>query len=192
MNVMPNSSPTTVFDNSVLYTMKFDNQVSGEAIGTAPVEDLVIQFAFTAPVAATSTTAAVPQTVNVYGPVAPNQTGPNTTLTTFVGSGTLNTVFQTYNGMTIFTGPRADTAFFDRTAFYNIIPDRNQGSTAKSCLPSGTNTCPLGFNPPGSATNYFTGRDVMSIVVDVPRSLILGASGPKVAFWATTSTETGK
>ena len=69
----------------------------------------------------------------------------------------------------VFAGAREDPFFFDLAQFLKILPDRNGGSTAQSCLPVlGNNTCPTGFNNPGSDT--LKGFNVLSIiVVELPR-----------------------
>ena len=48
MNIHPGlpagSAGTTYFDRGVLYQMKFDLKYASEAIGSRPVEDIVLQF----------------------------------------------------------------------------------------------------------------------------------------------------
>jgi hypothetical protein len=181
---------TTYFDQGVLYTMKFDNLYSTEASSSRPLEDLVIQISFGA-VANNS------QQVFVYGPGAPNQTGTTTSLIdggTINGTGLINKVFQTNTGLTVFAGARQDPFFFDLQQFYKILPDRNMGSTATGCLPAprGNGTCPLGFNPAGSASNFLANVNVLSVVIEIPKNtLIPTGTGPLVAYWATSSTQTG-
>jgi hypothetical protein len=63
------------------------------------------------------------------------------------------------NGMKVFAGPRDDPFFFDLTQFKKII--------------AGTAT---GFLPAGASTDAFAGTNVMSVVVEVPKSM-LGGSG---------------
>jgi hypothetical protein len=178
----------TFFDQTVLYTMKFDNKYQGEAVGSRPIEDYVLQFSFGTPGGGT-------QQVFVYGPSAPVQTGTNTILLNGgaeTGLGFINKVFQTSTGVTVFAGARQDPFFFDLQQFYKILPDRMEGSTSPSCLPStGSGACPGGFNNPG--TDFFANANVLSIVVELPKSLLLpSGSGPIVAYWATTSSATGK
>jgi hypothetical protein len=192
MNVHPlipaGQGPTTYFDQGVLYTMKFDNNFKSEASSARPVENIVIQISFAAPGNGT-------QQVFVYGPAAPNSAGTVTTLVnggTISGTGLINKVFSTSTGLTVFAGARQDPFFFDLQQFYKILPDRNLGSTAAGCLPSprGSGTCPAGFNLPGS--NFFATTNVLSIVVEMPKSTLIPAgAGPLVAYWATTSTQTG-
>ena len=184
---LPAGSATTAsFDQQVLYTMKFDTNYSAEAVGARPIENFVIQFSMSAFSGGT-------QQIYVYGPSAPNQTGTQTTLvssgsTTAVGL--INTVFQA-GQVTVFAGVREDPSFFDLTQWYKIVPDRNMGSTAASCLPTvGNGTCPNGWNNPGA--DYFN-SNVLSIVAEFPVSLLqtVAGTGTVVGYWATTSTTTG-
>ena len=66
-------------------------------------------------------------------------------------------IVQTTAGISAFAGPRDDPFFFDFNQYTAII-----GGTAS------------GFNNPG--TDTFAGTNVMSIVVEVPKSMI-GGSG---------------
>jgi len=116
------------------------------------VEDLVIQ--------------AIPRDGKMYffGPYAPSSTGLNSTINknaiksevsiTPYGS---SAIVANQNGMKFFAGPRDDPFFMDFAQYGEII-----GGNAS------------GFNNPGSDT--FAGSNVMSIVVEVPKSQI-GTSG---------------
>lgn len=183
---------STYFDPGVLYQMKFDNATPNG--GSGPIkENLVIQFAFGP--------AGPNQQVFVYGPTIPTLTGvTNSLLQQQAGSGTINTPFTTSTGMKVFAGAREDSFFFDLAQFLKILPDRNAGNTTTplqpggipSCLPvplGGNNTCPQGFNSVGSDT--LKGFNVLSMVVELPRSMLQGSSGSKIAFWTTTSTVGG-
>ncbi len=179
---------TTFFAQSVLYTMKFDNRYAAEPVNSRPVENLVIQFSVSPPMSGT-------QQIYVYGPGAASRVGSTTTLINggnFSGTGFINRPFSSVGGLSIFAGARQDPFFFDLQQFYNIYPDRNMGSTAASCLPApiGTGTCPQGFNNPG--VDEFANTNILSFVVELPRSLLQsGSNGTLVAYWATTSSETG-
>jgi hypothetical protein len=192
LNVHPGlaagTGTTAFFDPAVLYTMKFDARYSSEAIGSRPSENLVIQFSMGVVTGGT-------QQIFVYGPAAPNQTGTTTTLVNggfTTGTGLINQTFPAGN-LTVFAGVREDPFFFDLTQFYNIIPDRNKGSTATSCLPgTGSGSCPTGFNTVG--TDFFANSNVLSIVVEMPKTVLTqaaGATGSIIGFWATTSTQSG-
>ncbi len=69
------------------------------------------------------------------------------------------------NGIKVYAGPRDDPFFFDLNQFKAII-----GGTATS------------FNNPG--TDAFAGTNVLSIVVEVPKSM-LGTGA--VNIWATSN-----
>ena len=100
-----------------------------------------------------------------FGPVAPSQTGLNSTIVTTTAnqaSVDITTYGETAmvensNGMKFFAGPRDDPFFMDFAQYGQII-----GGNAGS------------FNNPGADT--FAGTNVMSIVVEVPKSMI-GGSG---------------
>jgi hypothetical protein len=181
------SGTTAYFDQQVLYTMKFDTQFSSEAINARPLENLVIQYSMSGASGGT-------QQIFVYGPSAPNQTGTTTTLVgagSATATGLINTTFQA-GSITVFAGVREDPFFFDLSQFYKIVPDRNLGSSSASCLPTiGNGSCPLGFNPIGTATDYFNNANVLSIVAEIPKSVLTNGNGTLVGYWATTSTTTG-
>lgn len=96
--------------------------------------------------------------LSVYGPVAPTVTGVQSEIVT---TGTVSTaavttygaapVIGTENGMKVFAGPRDDPFFMDFAQFGEIL--------------AGNAT---GFNDPGADT--FAGTNVLSIVVEVPKS----------------------
>ncbi|WP_338374912.1 DUF4331 family protein [uncultured Flavobacterium sp.] len=116
------------------------------------VEDLVIQ--------------AIPRNGKMYffGPVAPLAPGTQSFVKTQNPLGSVDiteygssAVISTQNGASMFAGPRDDPFFFDFGQYSAII-----GGTATS------------FNNPG--TDTFAGTNVMSVVVEVPKSS-LGGSG---------------
>ncbi|GGI57999.1 DUF4331 family protein [Winogradskyella haliclonae] len=116
------------------------------------VEDLVIQ--------------ATPRNGIMYffGPAAPLQTGLDSTILTNDAAGSVeitaygqNAITATENGMQFFAGPRDDPFFFD-SGQYNAIIDGMATS----------------FNNPGN--DSFAGTNVLSVVVEVPKSLV-GGSG---------------
>lgn len=154
-NVQGLLSPTATsgakFEEDVLIEINIDN--TGDN-----VEDLVIQ--------------AIPRNGKMYffGPMAPSQTGLNSTILTTATAGGIveitsyggNVKTSTNGGMTFFAGPRDDPFFFDFAQYSAII-----GETAS------------GFNSPGDDT--FAGTNVLSIVVEVPKSMI-GGTG-KINTW---------
>ena len=116
------------------------------------VEDLVIQ--------------AIPRNGKMYffGPVAPGTPGTSSMVKTANPLGAVDiteygspAVIVTQNGANLFAGVRDDPFFFDLGQYSAIL-----GGTATS------------FNNPG--TDTFAGTNVLSIVVELPKSL-LGGSG---------------
>ena len=114
------------------------------------IEDLVIQ--------------AIPRDGKMYffGPVVPSASGLNSTIITSASQSSvditpygMSAITATNSGMTFFAGPRDDPFFFDFAQYSSII----SGSASS-------------FNNPGSDT--FAGTNVMSIVVEVPKSMIGG------------------
>ncbi|WP_262922257.1 DUF4331 domain-containing protein [Algibacter sp. L4_22] len=145
--ISPDATGDAAFDESVLVEINIDTD--GDS-----VEDLVIQ--------------AIPRDGKMYffGPVAPSQTGLNSTIVTTASNtgwvditayGDSASTETNTNGMTFFAGPRDDPFFMDFAQYSAII-----AGTAD------------GFNDPGADT--FAGTNVMSIVVEVPKSMI-GGSG---------------
>lgn len=143
----PAATSEASFDESVMIEFNIDN--NGDF-----VEDLVIQ--------------AVPRNGKMYilGPVAPVQTGLTSTLTA-ESAKDVNSVnitgygeeaqISTKKGISAFAGPRDDPFFFDFAQYSAIIAGEASG-----------------FNDPGSDT--FAGTNVLSVVVEVPKSMI-GGSG---------------
>lgn len=168
---------TASFDPTVLYQMKFD--VTGDY-----VEDLVIQ------VRAVGTGAN--QQILVVGPSKPFTTG----TTAIFGRrhptvGTFNTPFSPAPGMTVFAGLRADPFFFDLNQFYQILPDRMTPLTGRqvdfASIMAANNPQKFGFTAPGS--NYLANLNVLSIIVELPRTMLAPAGGKPgvVHLWETTS-----
>jgi hypothetical protein len=195
---------STYFDQAVLYTFKFDNNYTSEASnGGRPIEDSVIQVSFGAPSGGT-------QQVFIYGPSAPNKTG---TAVSLVNSGTpsasgfINKSFSVLGtGIQVFAGARRDPAFLNATSqqasttaypyftvtsnpgtYFGIFPGQNPNTpTGQSCVTAGS--CPAGF---AAGSDLFASTDVLSIVIELPKINLAGASGI-VAFWATTATNSGQ
>lgn len=142
----PGDTASASFDENVM--VEFNIDTDGDA-----VEDLVIQ--------------AVPKNSKMYfiGPVAPSQTGlvsefaatnfkdANSVQITSYGS---NAIVKSKKGMSFFAGPRDDPFFFDFVQYNAVL----NGAS--------------GFNNPGSDT--FAGTNVLSIVVEVPKSMLGNAS----------------
>jgi hypothetical protein len=152
------------FDENVLTVIKIDND--GDL-----VEDLVIQ--------------AIPRNGRMYffGPAAPSATGLNNQVLVDsplgdVAISTTTAITATSdNGTTLFAGPRQDPFFFDFTQFNKVI-----GGMA-----------PEGFLPAGEAVNTFASANTMSIILEIPNS-VLGATSatnalgiPVYKVWVTTN-----
>lgn len=149
----PSSTAAASFPSNVLYEFNIDN--TGDN-----VEDLVIQCLVQN------------GKMRVYGPVAVGTPGTTSTIRT---NGPVTEVSVTpygatspltatnANGTRIFAGPRDDPFFFDLVRYNEIL--------------AGTQTS---FRNPGVDT--FAGTNVMSIVVEVPKSLLGTAS--TINVWA--------
>ncbi len=162
-SVLPDLAYGT-FDENVLTLIKIDND--GDL-----VEDLVIQ--------------AIPRNGRMYffGPAAPGTTGLNSQVLVDAPLGdvaistTSAITATTDNGVTLFAGPRQDAFFFDFTQFNKVI-----GGMA-----------PEGFLPAGEAVNTFASANTMSIILEIPNS-VLGATTatnalgiPVYKVWVTTN-----
>lgn len=151
----PANSGALKFDENTV--LEFNIDKTGDN-----VEDLVIQCKYDA----------ASNSMQVYGPVVPSATGTKSRLE---GSVTASVAVTAYgatavtstgaSGIKLFAGPRDDPFFFDLNRYKAIL----------------AGTAP-GFNNPG--TDTFAGTNVLSIVVEVPKSLI-GASG-NINVWLET------
>jgi hypothetical protein len=150
----PSATAAASFDEEVMIEINIDNSSTKDNM-----EDLVIQAAFDN------------GKVKVYGPAAPIQTGLTSTLSK---STPIETNISTYgsnptigesNGIKVFAGPRDDPFFFDLAQYGKVI--------------AGTATS---FNNPG--TDFFAGTNVLSLVVEVPKSML--GSGA-INIWATSN-----
>jgi len=174
-NVLENLAYGT-FDEGVLTEINIDTDDD-------LVEDLVIQ--------------AIPRAGVMYffGPVVPSETGTtgmimsNAPLGSVAISNETAIVETTEEGVSLFAGPRQDAFFFDFFQFNAVI-----GGTA-----------PDGFKPAGdpttdadddtTAVDTFDGSNTMSIVIEIPNSM-LGATTavnvldlPVYNTWVTTNTK---
>lgn len=108
----------------------------------------------------------------IYGPVRPATIGAKSTITgkasvvvDITPYGAASPVIASSNGITAFAGPRDDPFFFDVAQYVKIV--------------TGAAT---GYNNPGS--DALAGTNVMSIVVEFPKSLLNGNG--KVNVWIDT------
>ncbi len=178
---------STYLDPGVIYQMNFDGaDENAKTPSTSITNFQVMQFVAGPP--------GPNQPIYFYGPARPSVTGNQAQLVALSGQGTLNKSFD-IGQMHVFAGAREEPFFFDLAQFLKILPDRNAGSTAPSCLPKlGNGSCPGGFvNPNDPNSDTLKGYNVLSLVVELPRSvLIAGCNGPKIAYWVTTHTSNGK
>lgn len=136
------------FDENILTEINIDTN-------NDLVEDLVIQ--------------AIPRDGRMYffGPVAPSQTGLSggTMVDSPLGdveiSATSAITETTADGVKLFAGPRQDPFFFDFFQFNAVI-----GGMA-----------PGGFKPASEAEDTFDGSNTMSIVVEIPNSMLGETTG---------------
>jgi Domain of unknown function (DUF4331) len=154
----PTTTAATTFDPNKMFEFNIDN--TGDN-----VEDLVIQCYFKG------------NKMIVYGPIKPTATGTMSTLMTSAPKTEVDVTSYTdskagniksatgSNGLKAFAGPRDDPFFFDLNQFKKII-----GGTA------------TGFNDPGVDT--FAGTNVMSIVVELPKTLLNPPASNTINVWA--------
>ena len=148
------ASGSASFPSNVMYELNIDN--TGDN-----VEDLVIQFLIQN------------GKVRAYGPVAPAAAGTTSTVKTngpmteaaVTAYGSSPVIGSNSNGIKVFAGPRDDPFFFDLTRFKEVI--------------GGTQTS---FRNPG--VDAFAGTNVMSLVIEVPKSLL--GSAATLNVWAET------
>jgi len=195
--LIPAGQTNLGFDPQVLYQMKFD--VTGDY-----VEDLVIQARFVG--------VGRNQTVVVSGPHKPATTGttaifgrPSLTGPTNAVIGTTPglpiaptaTVIGTTPNMKVFAGIRSEPFFFDLNRFFAILPDRGTPLTGAQVETPNPDTPQVnGFRgfPAGSgfdsspAMDFFADLNVLSIIVELPRSMLGGGT---VHLWETTSLPIG-
>ena len=153
----PAASAAAVFSKNVMYEINIDN--TGDN-----VEDLVMQCLVQN------------GKMRVYGPVAVGTPGTTSTVKTsgpltevaVTASGAASPAIGSNNGINAFAGPRDDPFFFDLVRFKEII--------------AGTQT---GFRNPG--VDAFAGTNVMSIVVEIPKSLL--GSAATINVWGETKSK---
>lgn len=154
----PAATAAATFPSNVMYEFNIDN--TGDN-----VEDLVIQCLVQN------------RKMRVYGPVAvgtPGTTstvktsGPSTDVAVTAYNAGTPAIGTNNNGIRVFAGPRDDPFFFDLARFKEII--------------AGTQP---GFRNPG--VDAFAGTNVLSIVVEVPKSLL--GSAATINVWGETKSK---
>ena len=171
--ITPAQAGTITFDPNLLYQIKVDN--TGDAI-----EDKVIQVTFTGTGAS--------QQIQVRGPFTPTVTG---AMRNVVGtdapviSGPINTTLGSSTGIQVYAGVRDDPFFIDLEQFFRILPDRKPVTGALSQLPSTPSAS--AFRPAGQAVNFLNGFNVLSIVIELPTSMLTAGGNAKIGLWGTIS-----
>ncbi|MBD0833141.1 DUF4331 family protein [Aestuariibaculum sp. TT11] len=153
----PANTASASFDESVMIEFNIDSDNDF-------VEDYVIQ--------------AIPKNGKMYviGPKMPTQTGlnsmvvasdiENAAVTNITPYGA-NALIGSKNGVSVFAGPRDDPFFMDFARYVQIVtPGDDDGDGMEEGA----------FLPDGMASDTFAGTNVMSVVVEVPKSTI-GGSG---------------
>jgi hypothetical protein len=154
----PAATGAASFDPDVLIQINIDN--NGDH-----VEDLVIQAIYSN------------GKMNFYGPVAPSMTGLQSKLegnivvsVPVTPYGATSPITATSpSGIQVFAGPRDDPFFFDLNQYHAILAGKASS-----------------FNNPGMDT--FAGTNVMSVVVEVPKTLL--QSTGSINVWLTTKKKT--
>lgn len=151
----PGATSTAKFDENTLIEFNIDNNADN-------VEDLVIQAIVSG------------GKMKVYGPIKPSETGKRSKIegalsvevdVTPYGAGSPVIATGT-GGIKAFAGPRDDPFFFDLDQFKKITMGQASG-----------------FTDPGNDT--FKGTNVLSVVVEVPKTALNAASG-KINVWLET------
>jgi hypothetical protein len=145
----PARTATATISNNLLLEFNIDN--TGDN-----VEDLVIQAKFQ------------DGKFRVYGPVAPAAPGTSSTIRTNgtmlegtvtpYGANVQPNIASNSAGMKAFVGPRDDPFFFDIVRFREIL--------------AGTATSFHAGTPADPANDSFKGTNVLSLVVEVPKSML--------------------
>jgi hypothetical protein len=162
------------FDPELLYQFKIDND--GDAR-----EDRVIQVTFSGTGAS--------QQVQVRGPVEPPVQGATDNEIADVSpavTGVINTPLGS-DDLQVFAGPRDDPFFIDLEAAFCILPDRKPeaGALSQPCALDPNPSAPFFFRSPG--INYVNGFNVLSIVIELPSSMIENGAPGKLGIWGTIS-----
>ncbi len=166
--IPPGLATQTYFDPGVLYQLKV-------GLGSDSTEDLVLQFK--------AGGVGAQQRITLYGPTAPSSAGTRTSIAAGSRTGDIpyNRTTDLGHGIMAFAGPREDPFYFDLTQFYRLQPDRNFANQP---------------NPPPSsarcfrkdAKDFLAGYDVLSLVVELPRTMLSGGGQlGRINVWATTS-----
>jgi hypothetical protein len=188
-------------DPNVLYQFKIATK--GVASNSF-TEDTVIQFTADSPGSS--------QNITLYGPAAPNEVGTSNTTVAKTGTFAFGKTATLKHGIKVFVGPRRDPFFFDLAQFFKIIPDRNYmnhphtppatatsfrfASASQQIVLNGVNYGTAGSNGCDIAKphDFLKPYDVLSIVIEMPKSMLAPVSGSPgvIGLWATTATPDGQ
>lgn len=168
----PGSTAAAKFNENTVIEFNIDN--TGDAI-----EDLVIQCKYDA----------ASNSMKVYGPAVPSEKGTRSKLEGSVTASATVTAYGgtpiigTGGGLQVFAGPRDDPFYFDLNQYKKIIAGTATAFLPK--LPVGTAAGTAGY-----ADDTFRGTNVLSVVVEVPKSLLgaqaSGTFANKVNVWVET------
>lgn len=172
---------STLFDPAVMYQFKLVHTAVPYTPGAANAnaEDTVIQF---------GVSGTINQSLSMYGPAAPVQTGTTSSYvspsaSTSIPYGKVTTVQVTGNDgnsypVKVYAGPGADPFFFDLAQFFKIIPDRlyaNQSGTVPKATASSFRGFTAAFNTANGTTCDTTpAREFLS---SGGADLVAGANG---------------
>ncbi len=197
----PAQSGAARFDHNLLYQFKIDNSNPLDGI-----EDLIIQVTF-------DSTGSNSRVFNVRGPVAPpSRMDPEGTPLPRPGTASVLlrnaaipsitarptdqavTVTNPAGDIRIFAGVTDDPFFVDLEQFFRIIPDRKPVSGPLSLLPETPTATAFRGNPSppfdnsrGEPVNFLRGINALSIVIELPESLLAPGASKNIGVWATIS-----
>ena len=157
----PSATGALSYSDDLMYEFNIDNNGDN-------VEDLVIQTIFRGDRAI------------VKGPTAPSASGLSSSILT--SGPRVETTISAYGaapviasnqGLQVFVGPRDDPFFMDFFKFVDIVNGAGNALGLDVAPPADGNAYATSFDSPG--VNTFAGSNVMSVVIEVPKSS-LGSS----------------
>lgn len=154
----PGASAAVTYSDDLMYEFNIDNNGDN-------VEDIVIQAIFR------------DGRIIVRGPEAVGQSGLQSSIvnsdnrveTTVTSYGSSPNVGSN-NGVSVFAGPRDDPFFMDFFKFVDIVNGAGSALGLDVPAPADGNAYATSFDANGSDT--FAGTNVMSVVVEVPKSML--------------------
>ena len=85
----------------------------------------------------------------------------------------------------MFAGSREDPFFIDLEQFFRIVPDRKPSTGSLSQLPETQSA--MSFRSSTAAVDYVKGFNVLSIIIELPTSMLTQGGTPKLGIWGTIS-----